>query len=122
MERNGGVESEAGFSLIEVMVVVIVVSILAGIVMFTVGSIRDRGTDSALAADAETIRRAEEAFAARAPAGQAPTYATELQLATDPANKFLGEESDLHDVCLNGDKTRYVIVLQDAGCDGVVFP
>ena len=42
---------EGGFTLIELMIVIVILGILAGIVMFAVGGITDRGTVAACKSD-----------------------------------------------------------------------
>jgi len=54
-----------GFTLIELLIVVVILGVLAGIVVFAVGGITDRGKSSACAAERETLRIAEEAYYAK---------------------------------------------------------
>jgi prepilin-type N-terminal cleavage/methylation domain-containing protein len=58
-----------GFSLIELLVVIVILGILAGIVVFAVGGITDKGQDSACKADYKTIQTAEEAYFAKQDTG-----------------------------------------------------
>jgi general secretion pathway protein G len=53
--------SSAGFSLIEVLIVVVVLGILATVVVFAARAVADGGQASACAADARTLKVAEEA-------------------------------------------------------------
>ena len=78
---------EGGFTLIELMIVIVILGILAGIVLFAVGGITDRGTTAACKTDVSTIQTGVEAFYAKNgsyPAHLVPTL-------TDPAgqNQFL---------------------------------
>jgi general secretion pathway protein G len=78
---------EGGFTLIELMIVIVILGILAGIVLFAVGGITDRGTTAACKTDLSTIQTGVEAYYAKNgsyPAHLVPTL-------TDPAggNQFL---------------------------------
>jgi general secretion pathway protein G len=78
---------EGGFTLIELMIVIVILGILAGIVLFAVGGITDRGTTAACKTDVSTIQTGVEAYYAKNggyPAHLVPTL-------TDPAggNQFL---------------------------------
>jgi prepilin-type N-terminal cleavage/methylation domain-containing protein len=57
--------SEGGFTLIELMIVIVILGILAGIVLFAVNGINDRGTSAACKTDQSTITTAVEAFYAK---------------------------------------------------------
>ena len=70
---------EEGFSLIELLVVIVILGILAGVVVFAVGGITDKGEKSACKADYKTIQTAEEAY--RAQEGHT-SYATIAELVT----------------------------------------
>ena len=79
--------SEGGFTLIELMIVIVILGILAGIVLFAVNGINDRGTSAACKTDQSTITTAVEAFYAKKgvyPGNLVPDL-------TDPAlgNQFL---------------------------------
>jgi prepilin-type N-terminal cleavage/methylation domain-containing protein len=65
-----------GFTLIELLVVIAILAILAGIVIFAVGAITDRGTSAACKTDLKTIETAVEAYRAKNgsyPANLVPT-------------------------------------------------
>lgn len=76
---------EGGFSLIELLVVIVILGVLAGVVVFAVGGIQDKGEKSACKADYKTIQVAEEAYYA-----QNKAYATVDQLVT---SKLLADAS-----------------------------
>ena len=83
--------NEDGFTLIELMIVIVILGILAGIVVFAVGGITDRGTQAACKTDVSTIQTGVEAYYAKLgsyPAHLVPTL-------TDPAggNQFLKWDS-----------------------------
>ncbi|MFD5141854.1 prepilin-type N-terminal cleavage/methylation domain-containing protein [Streptomyces sp. NPDC058401] len=54
-----------GFTLVELLVVIVILGVLAAIVAFAVRGIGDKGTKSAIAADAASLRTAEESFCAK---------------------------------------------------------
>ena len=83
--RSGN--SEAGFTLVELLIVIVVLGILASIVVFGVGTFRADAKASACAADKKTVSVAADAWIAKN--GSAPTL-DELTganyLKTAPAN------------------------------------
>jgi len=56
---------ESGFTLIELLIVIVILGVLAGIVVFSVRGISDRGTASACKADVKTVNVASEAHYAK---------------------------------------------------------
>ena len=60
--RLDAVRKDDGFTLIELLIVIVILGILAGIVVFAVGGITDRGKKSACKADVATVQTAAEAF------------------------------------------------------------
>jgi prepilin-type N-terminal cleavage/methylation domain-containing protein len=82
---------ESGFTLIELMIVIVILGVLAGIVIFAVGGITDNGNVAACKSDVKTVDVAVEAYKAKNgsfPADLDPT------LTTDP-NKFLRPQTGL---------------------------
>jgi prepilin-type N-terminal cleavage/methylation domain-containing protein len=73
-------KSEGGFTLIELLIVIVILGVLAGIVVFSVRGITDRGEASACKAEVKTVAVAEEAYYA-SPVG-AGSYGTLAQLQT----------------------------------------
>ena len=53
---------EGGFTLVELLVVIVILGILAAIVVFAVGGITDKGQTSACKADKSSLETAEEAY------------------------------------------------------------
>ncbi len=86
--------NERGFTLVELLVVISVLGVLAGIVVFSVGGISDRGQASACAEDSRTIRTAEESQFAKS--------ATYVDVPTLVTNGFLSSASTLHSVTVSG--------------------
>jgi len=67
---------EEGFTLIELMIVIVILGVLAGIVLFAVNGINDRGVHAACRTDQSTITTGVEAYYAKNgnyPANLAPT-------------------------------------------------
>jgi len=60
---------ERGFTLIELLIVITILGILAGIVVFAVSGISDKGKNSACNAEKNTIQTAEEANFAKTQPG-----------------------------------------------------
>jgi prepilin-type N-terminal cleavage/methylation domain-containing protein len=55
-------QNEDGFTLIELLLVIIILGVLAGIVVFAVRGINDRGNVSACRADKKNVEIASEAY------------------------------------------------------------
>ena len=89
-------QEHGGFTLVELLVVVVILGTLAAIVVFAVGGITDKGGDSAKAADRQAIEVAEETFFAKSLG--VPIYASETDLVN---GMLLRARSTLHDVCLS---------------------
>src|SRR5262245_51052060 len=71
---------EAGFTLVELLIVIVILGILAAVVVFAVGGITDKGETSACKADRKTLEVAVEAYRA-----QWSEYPSSLdQLTTEP--------------------------------------
>jgi prepilin-type N-terminal cleavage/methylation domain-containing protein len=90
---------ERGFTLIELLIVIVILGILAGIVIFAVAGITDRGNAAACKSDRKTIEVAVEAYRAKNggyPANLDPT------LTTAP-NQFLRADPNLTGSTKTGD-------------------
>ncbi len=96
---------EAGFTLIELMIVIVILGVLAGIVIFAVGGITDTGNLAACKSDIKTVDVAVEAYLAKNgayPADLAPT------LTTSP-NRFLRAQTGLAGSTLTNTTGGYVV-------------
>ena len=98
---------EGGFTLIELLVVIVILGILAGVVVFAVSGINDKGEDAACQTDTRTLRTAMEANYAQnnnyvaTPAnwnGTGTAARTQVQESALVTAGFLSTESSLHDV------------------------
>lgn len=78
--------NQNGFTLTELLIVIVILGVLAGIVVFAVAGITDRGTKSACQADVRTVQTAVEAYHAEKNA-----YPATITLLTDPTVKLLRE-------------------------------
>jgi len=85
-------EEESGFTLVELLVVIVILGILAAIVVFAVGGIQDKGTNAANQTDVSVIQAGEEAYYAKN-----TSYATIQQL---EGGGFLRTASTKSYVCL----------------------
>ena len=77
-------KGEGGFTLIELLIVIVILGILAGIVVFSVQGITDRGTTSACKADVATVKVASEAYYAKN-----GNYAADMTALNTSPNIFL---------------------------------
>jgi len=57
--------TDEGFTLIELMIVIVILGVLAGIVIFAVGGITDKGNVAACKSDIKTVSVAVEAYLAK---------------------------------------------------------
>ena len=57
--------SDSGFTLTELLIVIVILGVLTGIVVFAVGAFTDRGEIAACRADVKTVQAAAEAYRAQ---------------------------------------------------------
>jgi general secretion pathway protein G len=65
-------EGEGGFTLVELLVVIVILGVLAGVVVFAVGGVSNKSVKAACNSDVATIQTAEEANFAQTNAYVAP--------------------------------------------------
>lgn len=68
-------KNESGFTLIELLIVIVILGVLAGIVVFSVSGITDRGAVAACKASVKTVEVAQEAYYAKT---TPPAYAASV--------------------------------------------
>jgi general secretion pathway protein G len=76
---------DSGFTLTELLIVIVILGVLTGIVVFAVGAFTDRGEVAACKADMKTVESASEAYRA-----QVGSYASAIDDATHSATTLVG--------------------------------
>lgn len=74
--RRDAVPDDEGFSLIELLIVIVILGILSTVVVFSVRGITDRGTDAACSHDARALATAVESYFAKHPTSVIPATGT----------------------------------------------
>jgi len=92
-----------GFSLVEILIVIVILGILATVSVFAVKGVTDRGETSVVDADQDVLETAEESY--RALHGR---YASEAELVSAGV---LRTESTVHDIVVNPDGTYTLTVV-----------
>ncbi|MGW6993252.1 prepilin-type N-terminal cleavage/methylation domain-containing protein [Streptomyces sp. NPDC054946] len=97
-----------GFTLIELLVTIVILGVLSAIVVFSVRGIGDKGRKNAIAADAATLRTAQESYCARhGHYGTVDDLRTDGLLAGEPVYNavVVGEENK----CGRGEKSSFAL-------------
>jgi len=104
-------ENEKGFTLIELLIVIVILGILAGIVVFSVQFIQNRGAAAACNTDAKQLQSAAEAYYAQ-------------HSAYPPTAQDMVNDGELHSLpaiteveYAIGGATGYTITPHVAGCN-----
>jgi general secretion pathway protein G len=85
---------DRGFTLVELLIVIVILGVLATVTVFAVRGITDKGKVNAANADKRNLEKAEENYMA-----QYARYGTEAELVTAG---FLRSESSIHDITVAG--------------------
>ncbi len=99
---------EDGFTLVELLIVIVVLGVLATVTVFAVRGITDRGTENACAAELTALTRAQESNMARN-----GDFADEATLV---ANEMIVEQSSMYDVAAPGDGTYSITPAAGSDC------
>jgi general secretion pathway protein G len=109
-------KQDKGFTLVELLIVIVILGILATVTVFAVRGITDQGQTSACQADKKTVETAIEAYYAQN--GVAAGNPTEQNLVTA---EFLRELSPNWNVENTGTPARATVTPQSVEC-GFVAP
>ena len=101
-----------GFTLVELLVVIVILGMLSGVVVFAVGNLSSNSGAAACAADASTITSAEEAYKALH-----TQYVSEAGLVSDGQ---LSSASSLHDIVVANGSYTLLDVGRCAGGSGAI--
>lgn len=93
--------TDAGFSLIELLIVILVLGILATVVVFSVRGITDNGQDSACETDQRTLATAVESYLAQNTGGVIPATGGSVEQTLINA-ELIREQSDYWEVQTDG--------------------
>lgn len=88
-QKGGGQPTEMGFTLLDLLMVIVILSLLAAIVLLAVVGITDHGQTAACRTDATTLSSAEESY-----------FAQNLRYGqmTDLNPKYIDRPSTLHSI------------------------
>ncbi len=105
--------SAKGFTLIELLVVIVILGVLAAVVIFAVGSVRDRAQKNACKTDAKTLKTAIVAWNTEYLSGDSSYYTTAYpssEAALTASNtKLLQEESSLWNLSGGGSSVPTIV-------------
>ncbi len=106
--RNADRARDGGFSLIELLIVIVILGVLSVVVVFAVGGASDRGEDATCVNELRALTTAQEALRA-----QSGTYGDETDLV---AIGTLNSESVLFEVSAPGDGTYSIAPAAGSAC------
>lgn len=113
-------DHQEGFTLVELLVVIVILGILAAIVVFAVTGVTGNGQKSACQTDARTVEAAEEAAFAQS---QSTGTASYTNMAGLTSGGFLHQSSTLWSISLTsnsaGVNTAYSLTNATTACSGV---
>ena len=100
--RTNDRQADGGFTLVEILVVIVILGILAVVVAFSVRGVTDRGEASACGADARTLEQAADVYMAQEQVDVLPAIGTsanryELFLIDNGLIKQVSTKYDLHE-------------------------
>ena len=105
--------NDQGFSLIELLLVIVVLGILATVVAMSVGGVTSEAEETACLADRRLLEKAGEAYFAQTRAATIPaTGVEEPYERTLVEQQFLGNTSDYYDLAADGG----IIVVSGSPC------
>ncbi len=104
--RTNRADREGGFTLVELLIVIVILGVLATVTVFAVRGVTDDGQSAACDSEFSNLQRAQEMHLV-----QHGAFADEAGLV---ANGAIVEESTLYNVALNGD--GYDLTPVDANC------
>jgi prepilin-type N-terminal cleavage/methylation domain-containing protein len=102
--------ADEGFSLIELLIVVVILGVLSGIVVFAVQAFNGDGVLAACKADKKAVEVASEAFYAKSPTGARAANIAAL------VPTYLKEEPSTAKYTINYDATTGAVTSTLAGC------